>query len=344
MATAADPESLRQKLEDQSISAVVIDVGREIGGTMTVLRIMKRFPTIPLFIFNGFMLPRIEEKTREYDLVHYYESQNQLDDFIAMVLAVVDRKKPAVSRGISLPQFLQLMNIEKWNGRVTITTGADQGILYLQDGRLVGAATGKLTGHDAWDKMASWENVSVETLSGRLPADIPGACIHQPAPAINKNAVLAPGTNSAQGNAGIIETLHLIRQNRRITLNLKTLNLAIEAIRDVLLTSLLRTDIFLSNNSLSLAGWNSHPLACSKFAIITRSLIASLQLSGFPSLGAYYLMDLNDDQLLFMVVTDELQWGFLLQGVKNRLGLLLNIVLPQALKALAECLSVQNNV
>ncbi|HSQ35031.1 MAG TPA: hypothetical protein VLQ89_03470, partial [Candidatus Binatia bacterium] len=103
-----------------------------------------------------------------------------------------------------------------------------------------------------------------------------------------------------------------------------------------------RTDIFLSDSSRSLAGWNSHPLACSRFASITRSLIDSLRISGFPRLGAYYLLDLNDDQLLFIVVKDELQWGFLLQGAKKHLGLLLNIVLPRALKALEDSLIVRN--
>ena len=33
----------------------------------------------------------------------------------------------------------------------------------------------------------------------------------------------------------------------------------------------LRMDIFLSADGRSLAGWNSHPLACSAFAAITRS-------------------------------------------------------------------------
>lgn len=342
LVSAADPAELRQKLECQSIAAVVIDVGREIGDTMTVLRLLKGFPAMPLFVFNSFMLPRIEEKIRGYDHVHYSESRDRLEEFITMILTAVLEKKPGTIQGISLPQFLQLMNNEKWSGQVMVMSAAEQGFMYLQEGSLVSAAAGELTGHEALDKMAAWKNISVETLTGRHPADLPIPNEHNPALTMKKADSIGQDEMPGSHEGGNIEFLHLIRQNRKIGLDLKKLNLGIGAVRDILSASLIRTDIFLSDSSRSLAGWNSHPLACSRFAAITRSLIDSLRVCGFPRLGAYYLLDLDDDQLLFIVVKDELQWGFLLRGAKKHLGLLLNIVLPRALKVLEDSLIVRN--
>jgi hypothetical protein len=73
-------------------------------------------------------------------------------------------------------------------------------------------------------------------------------------------------------------------------------------------------------------------------------LKSSLQISRFPALGAYYLLDLAADQLLFIVVKDELQWGFLLKETKECLGLLLNIILPKALAILEDAVTIQHIV
>ncbi|MBN2400339.1 MAG: DUF4388 domain-containing protein [Candidatus Aminicenantes bacterium] len=330
--------SLRSYLEKQAVSAVVIDVGREIGATMSALRILKGFPAIPLFIFNGFLLPRIEEKAKEYTQVRYFEKNDKLDDCIALILAANERKTRTASDSLSLLQLMHLLNLEKWSGRITVTSEVEQGILNFRNGGLIDAATGTHTGRSAWEQMAAWENISVETFADNLPA---GPTLPSAAPGATKMDSTQPGKQGNSAVMGNIESLHLIRQDRKLILNLKRLNLGVTEVRSALSTQLVMTDIFLSSNSRSLAGWNSNPLACSQFAAITRSLISSMQGSSFPALGAYYLVDLDGDQLAFIVVRDELQWGFLLKGLKDRLGLLLNIVLPMAMKALDESLAVE---
>jgi hypothetical protein len=342
--TATDPSELRQMLQNHSIGVVVIDVGRESGNTITALRILEGFPAIPLFIFNGFLLPRIEEKAREYSHIHYSESHPKIDEFISSILAAVLRKKPGLIQGISLSSFLQLMNIEKWSGQVSVAAGENQGVLVLQNGRLISAAAGEWTGHAAWEEMAAWEKIIVETFAEPIPVSLPDRRAQTTAQALNKTRFAPPYAETDQAGAGNIEILHIILQNRKITLNLKKLNRAVAEIRDIFSESLLRTDIFLSADGRSLAGWNSHPLACSSFATITSSLKSSLQVSRFPALGAYYLLDLDADQLLFVVVKEDLQWGFLLKGAKERLGLLLNIILHKALALLEAAVSTQQIV
>jgi len=337
----ADPSTLRQMLEKNAIRAVVIDVDREIGDTLAALRILEGFPTIPIFIFNGFMLPRIEGKAREYG--HYYsENQNRLDEFISAILASVRKKQAAIIQGISLSQFLQLMNIEKWSGQVMVTSGTDQGVLLLQDGRLISSASGERTGPDAWKEMATWKKIVVEIFTAPLPIGIAAEELSSSAQTVKKSQPSSQNHEADRSAGGNIESLHLILQNTKIALNLKNLNLAVAEIRDILSASLLRTDIFLADNGRSLAGWNSHPLACSEFAAITKSLKTSLQLSQFPPLGAYYLLDLDADQIIFIVLKDELQWGFLLKGTKERIGLLLNIVLPKALAILEDAVTTRH--
>ena len=339
--TVTEPSKLRQMLEDISIKAIVIDVGRESGDTLTALRILEGFPAIPLFIFNGFLLPRIEEKAREYSHIHYSENHSNLGGFIALILAAVNKKKQGIIQGISLAHFLQLMNIEKWSGQVTVTAGGKQGVLLLQNGHLISATAGEQTGHAAWEEMAAWGEIMVETFADQIPRKIQGDTMQTAALALKKTLHSHPSAEMDQIGAGNIEILHLIRPNKKIALNLKKLNLAVAEMREILSVSLLKTDIFLAENGRSLAGWNSQPLACSQFAAITKSLRSSLQTSRFPALGAYYLLDLDADQMLFIAVKDELQWGFLLKWTKKRLGLLLNIILPKALSILEDSVATR---
>jgi hypothetical protein len=339
--TASGQSDLRQMLKTLALSAVVIDVGREIGDTLAALRILAGFSAIPLFIFNSFTLPRIEEKARGYDHIRYFENDLDLDGFISLVLAAVQKKKPGTIQGISLSGFLQLLNSEKWSGQVTVMAQGGKGLLLIRDGRLVDASCGELKGDAAWLEMAAWEEISVETQAKRIPGAFRDGRGKTTALAPMPSPDSRPKVETGRAVAGHIEFLHIRRPDRRISLNLKRINQALAGIRDILAASLLRTDIFLAEDGRSLAGWNSHPLACSQFAAITKSLKESLQACHFPPLRDYYLLDLEADQLLFIVITDDLQWGFLLQGTKERLGLLFNIVLPRAMAALTESLAVE---
>jgi hypothetical protein len=331
---ATDPARLRQLLDSGDIDAMVIDVGREIGHALTALRVLKGFPGIPVFVCNSFMLPRIQEKVREYGHIHYWENQNSMEELIRSVLDTVRQKKSDRIQSISLAGFLRLMKKEKWSGQVKVMAGEESGILSLQDGRLADAAAIGLTGQAAWEKMAAWENIAVETSIQPVPA-------RPRQPRTPAAAARDHGPVSGQADAGNIEMLCITRPDRKIAFNLKKLNQAVESMRAMLPGQLLRTDIFLTENGRSLAGWNSHPLACSSFAVITKSLKNSLQQCSFPDPGAYYLLDLADDQIVFMALCDELQWGFLITRAKEQLGLLLNIVLPRALKALRESLAIE---
>jgi hypothetical protein len=74
------------------------------------------------------------------------------------------------------------------------------------------------------------------------------------------------------------------------------------------------------------------------FNRITDYLKDSLRDSGFPvSLNRYYLMDLTDDKVAIVVqLSDEFQWGMLIDLSKIGLGMVLNIGLPQAMDLFKE--------
>ncbi|GEM_PF-2629126 len=334
---AVGMDSARALLQTLSIAVAIIDVGREGGEAQALLRSIGRgFPALPLFVFNGFMIPGIAEKSGEYSHVRYCEEPGALDRFICLILDEVASKKKGMIEGILLANFLDWLAREKLSGQVVVSSGSQHGILFLQDGRLIAAHMGNTPSFSALAEMSAWEKVTVEIREGETPASAPAASV---------SARASRGKLEAQarehGNNSI-ETLRLTRCGRTLSIRIRALQLAVAAIRDMLHDSLLRIDVFLSTNGRSLTGWNSQPLACSAFAGITRSLADSLIASGFPQLGKYYLFDLANEMMVLIVVSGELQMGLLLARSKVSLGLLTNIVLPQAAKALNESVTIES--
>ncbi len=340
---AADREAARSLLHTLPIGVVIIDVGRESGEAQALLRSIGRgFPSLPLFVFNGFMIPGIAEKAKEYDHVRYCEDPGDLARFISLVLEEVTTKKRGMIEGILLTNFLEWLNSEKLSGQVVVSSGPRQGVLFLKEGRLIAATMGNSPSPTALAEMSAWEKVTVEIREGTLPGGIdtgraPGALPVSQGPTRVGNA----GQAQERGNSSI-ETLRLARRQGTLSVRIKALQLAVAAIRDMLHDSLLRIDIFLSTDGRSLAGWNSQPLACSAFAGVTRSLTDSLAASRFPPLGKYYLFELANETLVLMVVSGELHMGLLLAKDKVPMGLLTNIVLPQASKALDEAVAIES--
>jgi hypothetical protein len=69
-------------------------------------------------------------------------------------------------RGISLPSFLQMSEMEGTTCTLKVLNQSVEGFLYLSEGRLIHALTGKLSGREAAYEIISWENVEIEILKG----------------------------------------------------------------------------------------------------------------------------------------------------------------------------------
>jgi hypothetical protein len=341
--TASDLPAARQILKTQAISAVVIEVGRETGDALAALRLFgKEDQATPLYVYNGFMLPRIAEKSLEYGQVQYFEDHGNFDRFIAMILGELGKKRRGIIHGIALGSFLQLMNNEKFSGQIIVTTGEKRGALFLQGGQLVGASMNGSKNNTTLAEMSNWEKVTVEIREGQLGDELNEAQAKTAKPKTDK--MTSPAAMDPKTGTGHIDILCFSYQGKKIVVNINKLSAAVLEVQGLLANALLRTDIFLSANGRSLAGWNSHPLACSAFAAITRSVQNSLHESDFPPLRNFYLFELADEHTILLMLKDELQWGLLLKGTQGHLGFLLNIVMPKALQALTDALHNQNSV
>ena len=224
--TATDPPQVRQILQSRAVAAAVIEVDRKIGYALEVLRMLGTgHKAIPLFVYNGFQLPRIAEKTKEYDHVQYCEDHRNLDRFIAMILAEISIKKRGIIHGIALGNFLQLMGTEKFNGQIVVSSGTKRGDLFLQAGRLVQASLNGSSRNLALSEMSNWEKVTVEIVEkppGQHADDLTPPPGKPRSGEADPAAVMDPGTH-----AGRIDLLRFNHLGKKISVDIHRLNSAL---------------------------------------------------------------------------------------------------------------------
>lgn len=108
---------------------------------------------------------------------------------------------------------------------------------------------------------------------------------------------------------------------------------AVDTARQSLQGAMLATDVWERSTEETLATFNGQPAAKTMFNALTDSMSAALSNSGFPRIGRYYLVDLEEERTLLVVRhgTDVLQ-GVLLNASKVNMGLLFSVVIPQLIR------------
>ena len=122
-------------------------------------------------------------------------------------------------------------------------------------------------------------------------------------------------------------------------MNVQKLNQVIETITKDLGEGLIATDIWTSADGVSIAGYNPQPKATALFNQMTSHLATTLEDSGFPGLGKYYIMDLVDNNMVVILPMGEYRWGMLVDSSKIQLGLLLNVVIPKIIDGFEEAIT-----
>jgi len=145
-------------------------------------------------------------------------------------------------------------------------------------------------------------------------------------------------TKSKSGNAG--KNKNITNQARKESnMNVQKLNQAVEIMKKDLGEGLLATDIWMVADGVSIAAYNPQPKATALFNQLTTYLADTLEDSGFPGLGKYYILDLVDNNMVIILPMGEYRWGMMVNSLKIQLGLLLNIVIPKIIDAFEDAVT-----
>lgn len=119
-----------------------------------------------------------------------------------------------------------------------------------------------------------------------------------------------------------------------MNIDVEKLNAAMEEVKATLKDGLLASEIWDREAGLSFVSYNPQPVAVALFTELTKMLKSTLADSGFPGLKRYYLLDMENDHIVMVILhgNDILQ-GLLMNSKKVNLGILLAVALPKAIEA-----------
>ena len=104
---------------------------------------------------------------------------------------------------------------------------------------------------------------------------------------------------------------------------------------------LVSSDIYSDDGLPVIEGYNSNPKASALFANITDYIRKAVVSSNFPTLGDYYMVNLEDDQLVIILLTEHFQWKMLIDHKKIKLGYLFSIFFPEAIRRFKKAVEVR---
>jgi DNA-binding response OmpR family regulator len=144
---------------DAIVTEVVFSPFPESGKSF-IREVGQRWPEIPIFVMSALD----PEETRGLDTAEYISKPPDMDFLIGRIDRAIRKQRESLVRGIALPTFLQMVEIDRKTCTVIVSHGGRVGELYFRDGRLMQARLGKKEGKDALFAMLSMPEHSLRVI------------------------------------------------------------------------------------------------------------------------------------------------------------------------------------
>jgi CheY-like chemotaxis protein len=162
-ATAASGLEAITVLESEPVDLVLTDLRMpEMDGFELLAHLRRNFAGLPVIVMTA--LGGSETASRLDGAVECFTKPFNVPALKAKIRELLAQRVKGRVENITLPSFLQLLELERKTCTLAITSLGRAGGLFFRGGRLVGAATGELSGQPAALEIVTWEDADIEIL------------------------------------------------------------------------------------------------------------------------------------------------------------------------------------
>jgi CheY-like chemotaxis protein len=152
-----------QVLESQPVDLVLTDVRMpQMDGFELLAHMSRHFPSLPVLVMTAFGTPDIERQLAGLGVNQYIEKPVDLEALAGRIMSVLANGASGNVRGITLPTFVQMIEIEKKSCTVTVTAAGRMGRLYFERGVLLDAMTETARGEEAALEILTWNGAAMQ--------------------------------------------------------------------------------------------------------------------------------------------------------------------------------------
>ncbi len=366
--TAENGKQALRVLKSNPIDLVITDLKMPVMDGFELLADMSRnHSRVPVIVITAFGTPEIEERIRALGGLQYLEKPLDFGLTLERIYEELEAKSGGFIRGVSLPSFLQLMEIEKKSCVLSIRSTGRNGMLFFSHGELIDAETESLQGEAAALDIVSWDEAEIEIVAKvkkrekkidsnlnfivmeayrlkdemnrkaeaivSLPEDLDDLSVSYDEPV--GEPLLLPVEDQVVEPA---QPQPVNKPYKEMNMNVKKLNEAMEELKANVGPGLLSSSIVSSADGQMLVAFNGHAKTCALFTQMTNYLARALKESGLEELGKYYIIDMTNHRMGIVIPLGDFWWGLVTDSQKAQLGLLLNVAIPRAIDMFEEAI------
>jgi len=155
-----DPEQALAQLRRESPDLLITDVRMsKMNGLELLLAARELAPQLPVIVVTAYGSPEVRTQVQQAGSVEYLEKPFTFPQLLAAVDQAL-RKPSGFSGAIQLPMLpdlIQMYALSRMTGALQIRRGGEQSALWFDQGEVVHAACGVLTGDEAFYHLLGWE-------------------------------------------------------------------------------------------------------------------------------------------------------------------------------------------
>jgi predicted regulator of Ras-like GTPase activity (Roadblock/LC7/MglB family)/CheY-like chemotaxis protein len=161
--TAENGQKAVEVLKSVNVDLVVTDLRMPVMDGFDLLAYMsKNYPDISVIVMTAFGAPDVDDRLKSLGITQHIDKPLDYKELAAKILEELEAGSRGYIHGITLPAFLQLVEMEKKSCTLKIKSGDKIGYLYLMKGELLDARTETSTGEEAAFEVICWEKPEIE--------------------------------------------------------------------------------------------------------------------------------------------------------------------------------------
>lgn len=337
--THTNAEDAWKSLTKNDVSLLITDQKLPgMSGTELVTLVDKKYPSIPIILITAYGTPNLKYRAMDTGAIKFLDKPIDLQEMIKEVKKGLELSRDDLTsiRKMSLATVLELISMEKKTASVVVKKSNENksGRIWFREGNLIDAEIDDLVGIEAVFEMLSFGDVDIVIrerehervtisdvsleyvlLEGMKRLDEKKAKEEEAKKAKNRDKEKGQANNETD-----VESEKFVRAN--------------EILKKELEKGLLAANIFTINDGKSLASYNSSTKIGKFFNEMAQKINKYLSEIDLPSLNKFYLMDLADNKTLIVLTFKKYRWAILVDSRELRLGLLINLILPNIIEML----------
>jgi len=153
----------RAILEREPVDLLLTDLAMpESDGFELLAYLAEHRPWIPALVLTAFGTDETGKRLGSLGFEWFLEKPVDLDALVERISAIFESGATGFMRGISLPTFLQILELERKSCQVRVSAGGRTGTLILVGGALHDAEAGPLVGEEAAAEIVCWDGAELE--------------------------------------------------------------------------------------------------------------------------------------------------------------------------------------